>query len=61
MMTERDAWHRAVRKNHLLTHPSTLYDEDLAARALAARAGATPPTPPVTREECLAAARAAVA
>ena len=59
MFTERDAWQRTIRKNHLLADPSTLYDEDLAARVVAARGGPAP-VPPVTREECLAAALAAV-
>lgn len=60
LFTERDVWHRNIRKGHLLAHPSTLYDdEDLVRRVLAARPQPAP-DPPVSREECLAAARAAL-
>jgi flavin-dependent dehydrogenase len=58
-ITERDAWHRSIRKGHLLAHPSTLYDEGLSARVLAGRPQPEP-EPPVSREECLDLARAAV-
>ena len=58
-ITEREPWHRSIRKGHLLTHPSTLWDDELTAKVLAARPQQDPPTP-VSREECLALARAAV-
>ena len=58
-MTDRDAWTRHARKNHVLELPATLYaDPVLAERVLAARAiPMQQPPPPVTHEECLAAAR----
>jgi hypothetical protein len=61
MVTERDTWHRTVRKNQLIAHPSTLYDDPgLTARVLAARGGPSlAPPPPVSREECLAVAHEA--
>lgn len=58
-ISERDVWHRSIRKGHLLAHPDTLWDDELITRVLAARPQQDPP-PPVSREECLAAARAAV-
>ncbi|MCW2543709.1 MAG: hypothetical protein JWM40_1261 [Frankiales bacterium] len=58
-VTERDAWHRSIRKGHLLAHPATLWDDDLTARVLAARPQQDPP-PPVSRGECLDAARNAL-
>jgi 2-polyprenyl-6-methoxyphenol hydroxylase-like FAD-dependent oxidoreductase len=36
-ITEREAWHRSIRKGHLLAHPSTLWDDELTAKVLAAR------------------------
>ena len=58
-LSERDTWERSMRKGHLLAHPSTLYDEELAARVLAARPQPEP-VPPVSREQCLDAAREAI-
>ena len=61
---DRDLWERHQRKEHLLAHPSTLFEgSDLGERILAARATVVDPpaSTDLNREECLDAARDALA
>jgi len=54
---DRDAWQRAMLKNHLFEPPEFLYaDAALRGRVLALRDGQAKQPPLVTREECLQAA-----